>query len=172
MSRSHRILWLLEELGIPYELKTWKRGRDKRADPRLRDIHPLGKSPIVTIERGPNKDPLVLIESAAIAEYLCDYYGKHLVPTRYPPDSEPHISAETEEWLRYRTYMHYAEGSLMPLNLVALLMTSAPPMTDKFMLQDVLTLLSNQEIPGSVLHSPYIEQHSRQDYHGISATKL
>lgn len=127
MSRSHRILWLLEELDIPYELKTWKRGPDKRADPGLRDIHPLGKSPIVTVERESNQNPLVLIESAAIAEYLCDYYGKHLVPARYPPDSVPCISAETEEWLRYRTYMHYAEGSLMPLNLVSLMMMSALP---------------------------------------------
>ena len=51
VSRSHRILWLLEELKIPYELKTWKRGPDRRADPKLKDIHPLGKSPVVTIER-------------------------------------------------------------------------------------------------------------------------
>lgn len=63
----------------------------------------------------------MLIESAAIAEYLCDYYGAWLVPPRYPPGQDGQIGAETESWLRYRTFMHYAEGSLMPLNLVALI---------------------------------------------------
>lgn len=123
MSRSHRILWLLEELKILYELKTWKRGADKRADPGLKEIHPLGKSPILTIDRKDDpRGPIVLIESAAIAEYLCDHFGAWLVPQRYPPGMEGQVGTETEEWLRFRTYMHYAEGSLMPLNLIALLM--------------------------------------------------
>lgn len=124
VSRSHRILWLLEELQIPYELRTWKRGSDKRADPGLKEIHPLGKSPILTVDREDGQDPLVLIESAAIVEYLCDYYGRWLVPARFKSGYEGQIGHETESWVRYRTYMHYAEGSLMPLNLIALLMSS------------------------------------------------
>ncbi|KAK5945109.1 bifunctional glutathione transferase/peroxidase [Knufia obscura] len=123
VSRAHRILWLLEELKIPYELKTWKRESNKLADPKLKEVHPLGKSPIVTVERE-GKEPLVLIESAAITEYLCDYYGKWLIPSRYPSGQEEKIGAETEAWIRYRTYMHYAEGSLMPLNLITLIMSS------------------------------------------------
>jgi len=122
VSRSHRILWLLEELKIPYELKTWKRGSDRLADPKLKEVHPLGKSPIVTVERE-GKDPLVLIESAAITEYLCDYYGKWLIPARYPPGQDGNIGTETEAWTRYRTYMHYAEGSLMPLNVITLILS-------------------------------------------------
>ena len=124
MSRSQRILWLLEELKIPYELKTYKRGADKLADPKLKEVHPLGKSPIITIDRGEDQEPLVLIESAAMTEYLCDYYGKWLIPARYPAGKEGQIGSETEAWLRYRTFMHYAEGSLMPLNVISLIMGS------------------------------------------------
>jgi Glutathione S-transferase, N-terminal domain len=80
VSRSHRILWLLEELQIPYELKTYKRTKEKLADPALRAIHPLGKSPALTIEVPGSTQPLVLAKSAAIAEYLCDCYGKGLIP--------------------------------------------------------------------------------------------
>lgn len=114
----------MEELQIPYELKTYKRGSDRLADPKLKEVHPLGKSPILTIDRGDGKEPLVLIESAAMTEYLCDYYGKQLIPTRYPAGKEGQIGAETESWVRYRTFMHYAEGSLMPLNVMALIVGS------------------------------------------------
>jgi glutathione S-transferase len=122
VSRSHRILWLLEELQIPYELKTYKRTEQKLADPALRQIHPIGKSPVVTVEVPGRTQPLVLAESAAIAEYLCDYYGKGLVPNRYQDGMEGKIGLETEAWLRYRYFMHYAEGSIMPLMLISIVM--------------------------------------------------
>lgn len=122
VSRSQRILWLLEELKIPYELKTYKRGADKLADPKLKEVHPLGKSPIITVDCGDGQEPLVLIESANMTEYLCEYYGKWLIPTRYQAGKEGQIGGETESWLRYRTFMHYVEGSLMPLNVIALIM--------------------------------------------------
>lgn len=99
VSRSHRILWLLEELKIPYELKTWKRGADKLADPKLKEVHPLGKSPMLVVER-PDGSDLVLIESAAITEYLCDYYGRHLIPKRYSQGHEGEIAQENESWIR------------------------------------------------------------------------
>ena len=73
VSRSHRILWLLEELQVPYELKTYKRGKDKMAPPELKEVHPLGKSPVITVEVPGRSQPLVLAESAAITEYLCKY---------------------------------------------------------------------------------------------------
>jgi glutathione S-transferase len=119
---SHRILWLLEELQIPYELKTYKRTKEKMADPALREIHPLGKSPIVTVEVPGRAQPLILAESAAIVEYLCDYYGKGFVPKRYQDGKDGQIGCETESWLRYRLFMHYAEGSIMPLMLISYLM--------------------------------------------------
>jgi glutathione S-transferase len=113
-------LWLLEELSVRYELKTFKRGKDKLAPEELRKIHPLGKSPIVAVH-GPNAtEPTILAESAAIVEYLIDHFGKQMIPTRYKAGQEDVLGGETEEWLRYRYYMHYAEGSIMPLMLIAL----------------------------------------------------
>lgn len=124
VSRSHRILWLLEELGVPYELKTYKRGKDKLADPKLKEVHPLGKSPVITVEAPGAEKPLVIAESGAIAEYLCDYYGKWLIPKRYREGQEDRIGGESESWLRHRFFMHYAEGSIMPLMLMAYLVSS------------------------------------------------
>jgi glutathione S-transferase len=125
-SRAHRILWHLEELDIPYELKAFKRGSDKLAPKALKDIHPLGKSPIVTISSASLEAPLALAESAFIAEYLCDHFGGgHLVPERFADTGkEGKAGVETEEWLRYRYYMHYTEGSLMP-NLVMKVVTNS-----------------------------------------------
>jgi glutathione S-transferase len=124
VSRSQRILWLLEELGVPYELKTYKRSKESLADPKLKDVHPLGKSPVITVETAASEKPLVIAESAAIVEYLCDYYGKWLVPKRYREGKEDQIGGESERWLRYRFFMHYAEGSIMPLMLMALIVSS------------------------------------------------
>lgn len=126
-SRATRILWLLEELQRPYELKTYKRQRSKQADPKLKEVHPLGKSPVLEIESPATAKPLVLAESGAIIEYLLDHYGKLLIPKRYRDGMEDQVGGETESWLRYRMYMHYAEGSIMPLNLVSLLVQCASP---------------------------------------------
>ena len=123
-SRSHRILWLLEELKVPYELKTYKREKSKLADPKLKEVHPLGKSPVVEIESPALAKPLVLAESGAIVEYLCDHFGKWLIPKRYQEGKEDQVGGETESWLRNRMYMHYAEGSIMPLNVIGLLVQS------------------------------------------------
>ncbi|KAL4934084.1 glutathione S-transferase [Aspergillus undulatus] len=118
-SRSQRILWLLEELHVPYEVKTFQRGKDMLAPPELREIHPLGKSPVISVQ-GPgtsdsNSKPIVIAESGMIVEYICDHFGgERLIPTRYKPGQEGKVGGESEEWLRYRYYMHFAEGSLMP----------------------------------------------------------
>ncbi len=113
----------MEELGIDYELKTYKRTKEGLAPSELKEVYPLGKSPVVTIESPGAQKPIVLAESAAIAEYLCDYYGRWLVPERYPEGKNGQIGAETESWLRYRMLMHYAEGSIMPLMLLSLIIT-------------------------------------------------
>jgi len=122
-SRSHRILWLLEELKLKYELKTFKRRADKLAPAELKEVHPLGKSPIITIEAPGTSKPLVLAESGAIVEYLVDHFGQarpSLVPARYREGQEGKIGGETEEWMRYRYFMHYVEGSLMPFLVMTL----------------------------------------------------
>lgn len=105
-SRSQRVLWLLEELGLPYEVKRYQRDRKTMlAPPELRAVHPLGKSPVI------EEDGQVLAESGAIIEYLAERYGKGgLVP-----------KAGTPEHLRYRYWMHFAEGTAQPPLLLKLL---------------------------------------------------
>lgn len=97
-SRSQRILWLLEEIGVPYEIKFYDRDPvTNLAPPELLAVHPLGKSPVL------EDNGRVIIESAAITEYLCDYHGgEHLVPAR-----------GTDNHVRHLQWMHFAEGSAM-----------------------------------------------------------
>ena len=104
-SRSQRVLWLLEELGVPYEVVRYERDpRTMLAPPALQAVHPLGKSPVVT------DNGLTLAESGAIVDYLANRYGSgRLVPR---PDSP--------ERLRYTYWLHYAEGSAMPPLLLKL----------------------------------------------------
>jgi len=103
-SRSQRILWLLEELGTPYELKRYQRDATTRlAPPELAAVHPLGKSPVIT------DGDLTLVESGAIVDYILRRYGagSGLRPAEGTPAFEAY-----QEWL------HYAEGSAMlPLML-------------------------------------------------------
>ena len=110
-SRSQRILWLLEELGVPYEVKRYE--RDKKtmlAPPALKAVHPLGKSPVIT------DGDVTVAESGAIIEYIVDRYGKgRMVP-----------APGTPERLRYTYWMHYAEGSLMPLLVMKLVLSRVP----------------------------------------------
>lgn len=110
-SRSQRVLWLLEELGVGYEVKRYERDpKTMLAPASLRAVHPLGKSPVV-IENG-----LTLAESGAIIEYLVERHGRgRLIPP-----------AGTPERLRYTYWLHYAEGSAMPPLLLALIFGRLP----------------------------------------------
>lgn len=97
-SRSQRVLWLLEELGFDYEVVRYERdARTMLAPPALARIHPLGKSPVI------EDDGLVLAETGAIVEYLVEKAEGRLGPP-----------ANRESVLRYRQFLHYAEGSMMP----------------------------------------------------------
>ncbi|KAI9734889.1 MAG: hypothetical protein M1834_001969 [Cirrosporium novae-zelandiae] len=120
-SRSQRILWLLEELSLPYNLQTFKRGSDMRAPPELKEIHPLGKSPVIAIEPAGGGERIVLAESGNIVEVLCEFYGRRLMPTRWKAGKEGEIDGETEEWRRYRYFLQYAEGSLMPFLMMKMI---------------------------------------------------
>lgn len=104
-SRSLRVLWLLEELAIPYSIRAYKRDpKSLSAPPTLRRVHPLGKAPI--IEDG----GLILVETGAIVEYLVDRADGKLGP-----------AAHRDTILRYRHFLHYAEGSMMPLLFATLI---------------------------------------------------
>ena len=109
-SRSQRILWLLEELGLPYEVKRYQRdAKTMLAPPELRAVHPLGKSPVIS------DGGVTLAESGAIIEYLAGKYGARLSPSGLVP------AEGTPERLRYSYWMHFAEGSLMPPLLLKLI---------------------------------------------------
>ncbi|WP_017297012.1 glutathione S-transferase [Nodosilinea nodulosa] len=105
-SRSQRVLWLLEELELPYEVKRYERDPETMLAPAsLKKVHPLGKSPVIT------DGDLTLAESGAIVEYLVDRYGQgRLAP-----------APGTPERLRYTYWLHYAEGSAMPPLLLKLI---------------------------------------------------
>ncbi|HEY4073301.1 MAG TPA: glutathione S-transferase [Herbaspirillum sp.] len=114
-SRSQRVLWLLEELGLEYQVQHYQRNPVTMLAPSsLRAIHPLGKSPVLT------DNDLTLAESGAIIEYLLEQYGNGRL--------EP--AAGTPQRLRYRYWLHYAEGSAMPLLLLKLIFgrLARPPM--------------------------------------------
>lgn len=114
-SRSQRISWMLEELSVPYEIKQYQRDKKSMLAPEsLKKVHPLGKSPVL------EDNGMILAESGAIIEYLQEVYDEAgtLKPTAF---------AERQQ---YRYWMHYAEGSLMPLLVMKLIFSrlGKPPM--------------------------------------------
>ncbi|WP_430392256.1 glutathione S-transferase family protein [Dyella sp. 20L07] len=146
-SRSQRVLWLLEELGVPYEIKRYERDpKTMLAPAELRAIHPLGKSPVI------QDDGQTVAESGAIIEYLINRYGAgRLAPL-----------AGTPERLRYTYWLHYAEGSAMPpllLKLVASRIATAPmPFFAKPIARKIAKSLQSGFVdPQLKLHLSYID---------------
>ena len=88
----------------------------------MKQIHPLGKAPIMKVEAPNMSEPLILAESGFMTEYLADHFAPHLVPKKWQEGKDGQVGGETEEWLRYAYYMQYAEGSLMSTLLIALFM--------------------------------------------------
>jgi glutathione S-transferase len=146
-SRSQRILWLLEELGLPYEIKKYARDpKTMLAPPALLAIHPLGKSPVIT-----DGDTMVA-ESGAIIEYLIDRYGNgRLIPP-----------AGTPERLRYTYFLHYAEGSAMTPLLMKLVFDRVETSPMAFFVKPVARAIaqkvkSSYIMPQIVQHLAYLE---------------
>lgn len=127
-SRSHRVLWMLEELELLYELKRY--GRDPKtmlAPPELKAVHPLGKSPVIT------DGDLTLAESAAILEYLLERYANgRLMPAQGSGD-----------YRRFRYWMHYAEGSAMPPLLLKLVFDRVASGPMPFFIKPVARAIAN-----------------------------
>jgi glutathione S-transferase len=139
-SRSQRVLWLLEELGVPYEIVRYQRQPNMQAPAELRAVHPLGKSPVITDNGN------TIAESGAITEYLVDTYGAgRLVP---PP--------HTAERLRYTYWLHYAEGSAMSPLLLKLLFTLMPKRAPA-LLRPLVRKVTNQAM--ITLVNPQLKQH-------------
>ncbi|TIA49410.1 hypothetical protein D6C83_04882 [Aureobasidium pullulans] len=119
-SRAQRFIWLLEECNVDYKIEIFKRTAEMLAPPELKKVHPLGKSPVVGITAPGRTDPLILAESGFITEYLTEHFAPHLAPKRYE-DGKEGPGLETEEWIRYHFFLHYAEGSLMALMVTNLI---------------------------------------------------
>jgi len=116
-SRSQRVLWLLEELGVGYEVRRYERDpKTMLAPASLRAVHPLGKAPVIT------ENEIIVAESGAIIDYLIERHsGGRLIP---PPG--------TADRLRYTYWLHFAEGSAMPPLLLSLLFGRLPGQSPLF----------------------------------------
>jgi glutathione S-transferase len=144
LSRSTRVLWALEELELDYEIKTYKRDKNMRADPALKQVHPLGKSPVVVT------DGVALAESAAILEYLVDL-GEGALQPQTPQERQ-----------NVRYWLHFAEGTLIPTLLMSLVHSTAiekVPFFIKPLLKGILGSIdgafTNPEIVGNMA---FVEQ--------------
>jgi glutathione S-transferase len=146
-SRSQRLLWLLEELELPYEIKRYQRDpKTMLAPASLRAVHPLGKSPVVS------DGELLLAESGAIIEYLVERYGNgRLIP-----------ALGTAERLRYRYWLHYAEGSAMPPLLLKLVFDRMESEPVPFLVRPVVRAIAEKAKSAFIqpqlnLHLDYLE---------------
>ncbi len=145
-SRSQRVLWLLEELGIEYEVRRYQRdAKTMLAPPSLKAVHPLGKSPVIT------DGNVTVAESGAIVEYLVARSGKdRLVP-----------APGTPQRLRYTYWLHYAEGSLMPLLVMKLIFNHLPrsvPALIRPIAKGIVKGVNDKFLgPNLKLHLDYIE---------------
>ncbi|KAF7296075.1 Glutathione S-transferase [Mycena kentingensis (nom. inval.)] len=158
-SRAQRILWLLEELRVPYTVKTYKRDPKTTLAPRrLQKVHPLGKSPVLTI------GDRVLAESGFITEYLCAHFAhpeSTLVPPQWKPGCEGQVDGETEAWFRYRYYLHYCEGSLMTLLQMSFIPWSIKRAPTPFFLRPITSRIASKLSsfigPSTTAHLSFLE---------------
>ena len=134
-SRSQRVLWLLEELGVPYEIKKYQRdAKTMLAPPALTKVHPLGKSPVIT------DGTVTVAETGAIVEYLLERYGEgRLVPATGTPDK-----------LRWTYWLHFAEGSAMPPLLLKLIFERIKVTPMPFFVKPVARGISNKVLAAMV----------------------
>lgn len=115
MSRSERIIWLMEELGLQYQLENYQRGPDMLAPPSLKQVSPLGKAPAI------RDGDLTIIESGAIVEYIINRHGGGRLG----------VSVNAPEYPRYLQWIHFAEGSAMTQFMITLLFGGFVPGVDQ-----------------------------------------
>lgn len=150
-SRSQRILWLMEELDIPYQIKFYQRdAKTMLAPPALKAVHPLGKSPVIT-DDGNSLGQITLAESAAIVDYLVKTYANgRLMPAEH-----------TRERIRYDYWMHYAEGSAMPPLVMKLIFNQIPKQKMPFFARPIARKITERVVgayidPQLKLHLDYL----------------
>jgi len=142
-SRSQRVLWLLEELGAGYEVKRYDRDKKTNLAPKaLMAVHPLGKSPII-VDNGVAGDGATIVETGAIIEYLLDRHdGGALIP-----------AAGSPEFLRYKYWLHAAEGSYMPPLVTALLLNRMDTAPMPFFVKPIARKLTKAVREGYLTHT-------------------
>lgn len=146
-SRSQRVLWLLEELGVEYQLKRYQRDpKTMLAPPELRAVHPLGKSPVITDDNLPAGEQTIA-ESGAIVEYLVDRYGQG---TGLKP-------LDDAERRRYTYWLHYAEGSAMPPLLLSLIFNKIKTTPMPFFVKPVARGIADKVMQGFI--TPQLDTH-------------
>ncbi|KAF6766062.1 glutathione S-transferase [Ephemerocybe angulata] len=143
-SRSHRILWLLEELGVPYTVKEYKRGPDRHAPKELYEVNPLGKSPVIT------DGGRTIAESGVIVEYLIARYGKEKFGIKTDETSQ--------EWIDNKFFTHYAEGSVAP-NLIQRLLRVEVPKKVPFVVRPLINAVFGKV--DASLTAPDLEKHGK-----------
>ena len=152
-SRSQRVLWLLEELGVPYEIKRYARDpKTLLAPASLKAVHPLGKSPVIT------DDGITVAESAAILEYLAERYAHGAGQGALMPETG------APGHLEYRYWMHYAEGSLMPPLVMKLVFMTIPTQPMPFFVRPIARQLCRRVEqtfidPNLLNHLQFMEAH-------------
>ena len=147
-SRSQRLLWLFEELNIPYEIKTYQRdSKTELAPESIKKIHALGKFPVIT------DGDITIAESGAIIEYIVEKYGENLSPER-----------GTDAGRLYTYWMHYAEGSLMPLLVIKLIFDKVKSSPMPFFVKPIARGIANKVMsayagPNIKSNLSFINQH-------------
>ncbi|MCV2886219.1 glutathione S-transferase [Aestuariibacter sp. AA17] len=151
-SRSQRILWMLEEIGIEYEIRGYQRDAKTNLAPQaLKQVHPLGKSPVIT------DGDKTIAESGAIIEYLAETYAPHLIP-----------ETGTPAYFQAKYWLHFAEGSMMP-NLVAKLIfdkvrAQAKPFFVKWIAEKIAdTAMASYYGPNIENNFAFVNSHLKQN---------
>jgi len=136
-SRSQRVLWMLEELNVEYEVKAYKRdAKTSLAPPELKAVHPLGKSPVLV------HDGKIIAETGAILEYLVEYSGGRMAPELNSPD-----------YLRYKYWIHAAEGSYAPPLVLTLMLNRMETAPMPFFIKPVAKKLTGAVRDGYLDHT-------------------
>ena len=147
-SRSQRILWMLEELALPYEIKIYARdAKTNLAPDELKQIHPLGKSPVLT------DGDITVAESGAIIEYLAGRYAPHLIP-----------ALNSEAGRQYSYWLHFAEGSLMPPMVAKLVFDKVRAKAKPFFVKIIANKIADKVMaayfgPNITANLQFVEQH-------------
>lgn len=153
-SRSFRVIWLLEELNVDYQLTSYQRNKEFRAPESLKQIHPLGHTPILEVNDRP------LVESGFIIEYLLKHYDKE---QKFKPADD-----NEEAWEAYTFWLHFAEASIMPLLVMRLVFTKVvekSPLLIKPVSKSIHKQVENNMINSSLTKMLTMMEQQLQDNH-------